>query len=202
MSCWVEQSDIADRVSTRVAQAPTKKSHPRRWNEDVMVSEADLVQKAQSAIGPEETVLAAGVFGLQDNYAAIALGGVVSGAVASELPGGAMGDAVAGAAGIHMTRQVVAANKGVTVRMLVAVTDTYIHLFALGNLGSDPERELMRFTRASTQCHVSKFGASRQLKLRDEAANQEIGLTGSAAFFSAYTEGDKAVLTTLNSDSK
>ena len=168
-----------------------------------MVSEADLVQKAQSAIGPEETVLAAGVFGLQDNYAAIALGGVVSGAVASELPGGAMGDAVAGAAGIHMTRQVVAANKGVTVRMLVAVTDTYIHLFALGNLGSDPERELMRFTRASYQSAMSRSSArSRQLKLKDEAANQEIGLTGSAAFFSAYTEGDKAVLTTLNSDSK
>lgn len=167
-----------------------------------MVSEAELVGKAQTAVGPDHSVVAAGVFGLQDNYAAIALGGVVAGTVASELPGGALTDGLAAGAGLHVTRQAVAASEGVTVRMLVAVTDSFIHLFALNSTGTDPERELMRFDRSTTQCHASKFGASRRLKLVDSSNGQEIGLTGSAAFFSAYTEGDKAVLATLADDTK
>jgi hypothetical protein len=90
-----------------------------------------------------------------------------------------------------------AETKGVTVRMLVAVSEESIHLFALGATGSDPKHELMRFARSTTTCEESNFGASRHLKLRDSASGQEIGLTGTTGFLSSYAEGDKAVLGAL-----
>lgn len=165
-----------------------------------MVHEADLVQKAQQALGDDHHVLAAGVFGLQDNYGAIMVGGLAGGAIAQELPGGSVTDAATAAASVYVTRQVMADAKGVSVRMLVAVTDAAIVLFALDSVGTTPHREVMRFGRATTTCKESKFGASRHLTLNDSATGQEIGLTGSAAFFSAYAEGDKAVLAELDSN--
>lgn len=163
-----------------------------------MPHESELIEKAQTALGQDHHVVAAGVFGLQDSYAAIALGGLASSAVADELPGGAATDAVAAAAGVHVTRQVMAERQGVTVRMLVAVTEESIHLFALGETGSEPKHELMCFNRATTTCEESKFGASRHLTLSDAANGQEIGLTGSTGFLSSYAEGDKAVLSALH----
>ena len=163
-----------------------------------MPHESELIEKAQTALGSEHTVLAAGVFGLQDNYKAIAVGGLASSAVADALPGGTTTDAVTAAAGIHVTRQVMAEKQGLTVRMLVAVTDDSIHLFALGGTGYEPKHELLAFGRATTTCEEKKFGASRKLKLADSATGHEVGLVGSAAFFSPYTEGDKAVLSELS----
>lgn len=162
-----------------------------------MPHESELVAKAEQALGDGHSVIAAGVFGLQDNYVGVTLGGIAAGAAAEGLPGGATTGAVAAAAGIHVARQVNAESKGVTVRMLVAVTDTHIHLFSLGAVSNDPGHELLRFDRATTTCKESSFGASRHLTLTDSASGHEIGLTGSAAFFSAYAEGDKAVLQTL-----
>ena len=165
-----------------------------------MPHESELIEKAQTALGSDHTVIAAGVFGLQDNYKAIFVGGLASSAVADALPGDAMTDGATAAAGVHVTRQVMAENQGVTVRMLVAVTDESIHLFALGATGFEPKHELLAFNRATTTCEEKKFGASRKLKLTDSASGQEIGLVGSAAFFSPYTEGDKAVLAAVKSD--
>ncbi len=164
-----------------------------------MPHESELIEKAQTALGSDHTVVAAGVFGLQDNYKAIFVGGLASSAVARRSPRGRTPtDAVTAAAGIHVTRQVMAENQGVTVRMLVAVTHESIHLFALGATGSEPKHELLAFNRATTTCEEKKFGASRKLKLTDSASGHEIGLVGSAAFFSPYTEGDKAVLSELS----
>jgi len=156
--------------------------------------ESELIEAAQTALGSDHTVLAAGVFGLQDDYKAITVGGLASAAVADALPGGATTDALTAAAGIHVTRQVMAENQGLTVRMLVAVTRESIHLFALGATGFEPKHQLLSFSRATTTCEEKKFGASRKLKLIDSASGNEVGLVGSAAFFSPYTEGDKAVL--------
>lgn len=162
-----------------------------------MPHEAELIAKAQAALGSDHAVVAAGVFGLQDNYAAIAAGGLVASSAADELHGGAVTGALAAGAAVHVTREVMAEREGVTVRMLVAVTETSIHLFALGQTGSDPKHELMRFERATTRCEESKFGASRHLKLTDSATGQELGLTGATGFLSSYAEGDKAVLAAL-----
>jgi len=162
-----------------------------------MPSEAELLDAAQQFLGGSENVVAAGVFGLQDNYAAVMAGGLAAGAIADTLPGGAVTDGVLAGAGVHAARSLNADAKGVSVRMLVAVTEQSIHLLSLSATGSTPERALMTFARATTHCEVSKFGASRHVKLSDSATRQEIGLTGSAAFFSAYAEGAKAVLSAL-----
>lgn len=163
-----------------------------------MPSEAELVDAAQQFLGPTEQVVAAGVLAVQDNYAAIMVAGLAAGAIADSLPGGAVTDGVLAGAGVHVARDLNADAKGVSVRMLVAVTERSIHLLSLSAIGSTPERALMTFARASTHCEVSKFGASRHLKLSDSATGQEIGLTGSAAFFSAYAEGAKAVMSVLD----
>ncbi len=166
-----------------------------------MPHELELIETAQTALGSDHTVVAAGVFGLQDDYKAIMVGGLASAAVAEALPGGTTTEAVTAAAGVHVTRQVMAEKQGLTVRMLVAVTKESIHLFALGATGFEPKHELLSFDRATTTCEEKNFGASRKLKLTDSASGHEVGLVGSAAFFSPYTEGDKAVLAAVKSDS-
>lgn len=153
-----------------------------------------LIAAATPLVQPDGPVTAAGVFGLQDNYLAIATGGVAADAA---LPGGAVGGALAGAAGTEAGRRANAAAKGVTVRMLVALTPTTIHVLALPALGSVPQRELLRFARASTRAEVSRFGLSRRVHLADAESGHELGLTGSTAPWSSTSKGAKAVLAEL-----
>jgi len=158
------------------------------------MDEQELKQEAAQIIGTGEEILAAGIFGLQDDYAKIAIAGVVSGAAAAALDvGGPLAHGALAGATLHAERSVAAADKGVTVRMLVAVTPTTIHVLDRTELGATT-RELMRFDRATTTVQVTRFGLSRQLNLADDAADQRIGLTGSTAFFSPEAADDKLIL--------
>jgi hypothetical protein len=158
---------------------------------------SDLITSAQSALGDGTTVTAAGVLGLQDDYAGIVAAGFVAGVAVDDVGGGALAAGVAGGASTHAARALNAQAQGVTTRMLVAVTADAIHLFALPATGSTPERELLRLSRATTTCTVKKLGLSRRLHLADSATGTEIGLTGSMAPFSTYTAGTKSVLSEL-----
>jgi hypothetical protein len=160
----------------------------------------DLIAAAQEAIGSEETVRAAGVFGLQDDYRAITAGGLVT-SIAMPDGGNPALAGIEGAAGVELGRQANAARQRVTVRMLVAVTDRTIHVFALPMAGDVPQTELMRFDRASTSVEIKKFGLSRRVKLTDRNDGRHLGLTGSTAPFSSVAKGDKAVLAQLASSS-
>ncbi len=106
-------------------------------------------------------------------------------------------DPVAGAlaAGItvHATRDAVAKSKGLTVRMLVAVTKQRIHVMDYSDTGH-PSVEFMSFDRATSVVQITKFGLSRHLNLADPKTTQQIGLTGSTAFYSQEAAGDKLVL--------
>ena len=158
------------------------------------MDEQELKQEAAQIIGTGEEILVAGIFGLQDDYAKIAIAGVVSGAAAAALDvGGPLAHGALAGATLHAERSVAAADKGVTVRMLVAVTPTTIHVLDRTELGKTT-RELMRFDRATTTVQVTRFGLSRQLNLADDAADQRLGLTGSTAFFSPEAAGDKLIL--------
>jgi hypothetical protein len=157
------------------------------------MDEQELKQEAAQIIGTGEEILAAGIFGLQDDYAKIAIAGVATGTAAAALDVGPLAEGAVAGATIHAARSVAAADKGVTVRMLVAVTPTVIHVLDRTELGTTT-RELMRFDRATTAVQVTKFGLSRHLNLADDAADQRLGLTGSAAFFSPEAAGDKLVL--------
>jgi hypothetical protein len=164
-----------------------------------MSNQAELTAAAAQFLGDDAEVLGAGIFGLQDDYAAITVAGAATGlaldAVGSD-------DPVAGAltAGItvHATRDAVAKSKGLSVRMLVAVTPTHIHIMDYPDSGI-PSVEYLNFDRSKTAVQVTKFGLSRHLNLADPEAGQQIGLTGSTAFFSSVAAGDKMVLHLLES---
>jgi hypothetical protein len=107
---------------------------------------------------------------------------------------------VGSAASVHATREFAAASKGLTVRMLVAVTSSRIHVLDW-RTGTGPSRELVWFDRASTDVRVSKFGLSRRVRLTDTRAPRTVSLTGTTAFFASESKGDRSVLRTLKAAS-
>ena len=152
--------------------------------------EAYLEEAARRAL-PGEEVLAAGIFSWQGLLAA-QTAGVVAGAVAGDLLAGAGASAVGGAVGGRAAVEATAAAEGMTVALLVALTESAIHVLRWE--GDDAGAALRRFDRATTDVHVSKMGLSRILTLHDTATNESFALHGSVAPFSAQSKPDKVVL--------
>jgi hypothetical protein len=161
----------------------------------VVNDEQDLVTRAEEVLGQDERVVAAGIFGLQDStetsIAAMAGAAVGSAVLDSPVTAG-----IGSAATVHATRHAVAAAHGLTVRMLVAVTGSHIHLLDW-RTGSGPSRELVSFPRASTDVRVGRYGLSRRVSLHEVQSDTSVDLTGTTAFFASEAKGDRAVLRTL-----
>ncbi|CAB4764775.1 unannotated protein [freshwater metagenome] len=162
-----------------------------------MNSEAELIEKAEQILGSDlsenDKVLAAGIFGLQDDFTATAVASVAGATIADSLTENSLAEGVGAAAAVHATREAHAGAQGVTVRMLVAVTHNSLHILDWVT-GSGPTKQLFRFDRASTDVQITKFGLSRHLNLRDSAAGTSLALTGTTLVFSAEAKGDKLVL--------
>ena len=157
-----------------------------------MSSTEELTAAAHDFLG--EDVLGAGIFGLQDDFAAIAVAGAATGlAVGAATSNDPVAGALAAGITVHATRDAVAKSKGLAVRMLVAVTPQRIHILDYPDSGH-PSVEYMAFDRATAVIQITKFGLSRHLNLAEPATGQQIGLTGSTAFFSSVAGGDKLVL--------
>lgn len=156
----------------------------------------DYVAEAQALIGPGETVEAAGVFGIQDDYKQIALAGLAT-AVATPDGAGPALDGIGAGASIAIARDRTAEAEGVTVRMLLAVTESRVHVFSMHQIGGGPQALLMSFDRGSTEVEVKRFGLSRRIDLSDPQTGQHLGLTGNTAHFTYGAKGDKAVLEAL-----
>jgi hypothetical protein len=169
-------------------------------NEGAQVNDPEQLRtKAAAVLDTNEPILAAGIFGLQDSYAALTAGGVLGGSVGARTGGGVIGDlgsAVGNVAGMHAARDVRAASQGVTVRMLIAVTATHIHVLDWVT-GSGPTHLLRSLDRSVTSVHIKKFGLSRRVHLHDTVAGQDLNLTGTTLSVSAEAKGDKAVLAAL-----
>jgi hypothetical protein len=157
--------------------------------------EEDLIADSQALVGEEGTVHAAGIFGLQDNYKAIAVGGAVTGVALPDTPGMA---GVGAGLSIEATRQLNAEAQGVSVRMMLAVTDDTIHVFSMPTLGGHPGKELKRFSRASTEVEVKHFGLSRKVNLSDSQSGDHLGLIGTTLHITPSAAGDRAVLAELS----
>lgn len=156
----------------------------------------ELVSKATAILGRDQQVLAAGIFGLKDNYAAVGMGTATGAVVGDAVLDSPLAGAVGGAAAMHATRSAVAASKGLTVRMLVAVTAEHIRVLDWVT-GSGPTKELLSFDRSTTDVKITKFGLSRHVVLHDSATGQSVALSGSTAPFASESKGDKAVLRLL-----
>jgi hypothetical protein len=157
----------------------------------------DLIGKATAVVGTEQEIIAAGIFGLKDDYMAVGLGTVAGASVSDVLLDSSLAGAVGGAAGMHAARAALAASQGLTVRMMVAITPERI-LVLDWQTGSGPTRELVSFNRSSTEVKISKFGLSRHIELHDSASGKSLILSGSTAPFASESKGDKAVLKELS----
>lgn len=141
-------------------------------------------------------VLAAGIFGLQDDAVAVTLGGAgATAALETMADPGPLADGAVAAAGIHVARAAHAAAQGLAVRMLVAVTDGTIHV--LDYADGTVSREFLRFDRSTAQVHVTRFGASRRIRLEDPQSGEHLEITGSTGLLSSESAADKTVLALL-----
>jgi hypothetical protein len=152
---------------------------------------AALHAKALAVLGPHETIVATGIFGLRNNYMALTAGGVAGSMLAPGLAG-VLGNAV----GMRAAQNINAHGKGVTVRMLVVVTPTHIHILDWMT-GSGPRQVLRSFDRGNTTVEIKKFGLSRHLNLEDRLTGDSLALTGSTSGISPEGKGDKEVLAVL-----
>lgn len=165
-----------------------------------LIADATTVIDAAVAASPdptaEETVLAAGIFGhaLPSNAEM-----AVAGAAADSLPHGGNGliEAVENVTAMAAVRAMDAERDGLTVRMLVAVTATDIHLLDW-QTGSGTTRILRSLGRVSTDVTIKKLGLSRRVELLDHATGTDVHIVGTTAAFSPEAAGDKAVLDLLD----
>jgi len=161
-----------------------------------MIDLTELARKTQRILGVDQPITV-GILGLQDDFVGTSTSLVATGTIADDLGVGALTDGILGAGGIRAAREVNARAQGVSVRMVVAVTPVAIHLLSLPAVGTNPGKEVMRFDRSSTTVKVKRWGLARRIRLTDTANGQKIRLTGSAAPWSAYAAGTRAVLTAL-----
>ena len=161
-----------------------------------MPNAQELIDLAERVAPAGEEVLAAGVFAVQDDHIANALGALGGSAVADELLDNPVAEGAGAAAGIHAARAAHAASEVVSLRMLVAVTQSAIRLYRLGTTGETPGAELMAFDRASCEVELGKFGAAEHITLR--AGDNAIALTGGIGLLATYKDGNKRVVAELS----
>lgn len=159
-------------------------------------NEEELIANALRTLGDEEEVLAAGMFGCQD-LVAPEIAGQTSGALlgdATHNPGGsAIGVLVGGLA----AKKAAAEEKGITLKLVVAVTPTKIHILNWGE-GTPEERHDIVFDRAHTEVKIKKWGLSRIIKLHDPDSGAGFNLQGSAGRLFSQSGPDKHVIEVLS----
>jgi hypothetical protein len=140
------------------------------------MSDAKLIQASEPVVG--EPVLAAGVFKLHEDVAAIFAGGVVGAALPSFGHAAAAGEE--SDLGADAARALVARKKGLTPDMIVAVSERAVHVLSVPSTIANPENplaglglaepggELMRFDRSSAEIHCKSHLRKVYLKLSDE----------------------------------
>ena len=161
-----------------------------------MNSSTELISKSRAILGDGTEIVAAGIFGLKDDPLAVSAAGVAGAGVGDLISDNPAVAAATGVGAIHAARTTVAASQGLTVRMLVALSDTRIHILDWLT-GAGPTKELVSFERTRTEVRVKKYGLSRRLTLRDTVSGRSLALTGTTAFFASESKGDKSVLSQL-----
>ncbi|UDY35997.1 hypothetical protein [Dermatobacter hominis] len=158
---------------------------------------ADLINQAATVLaGIDEPIRAAGIFG-HANPSNLEL--AVAGGAAASVPGSSdpLLGAVANVTAMQAVATADAARDGLTVRMLLAVTDSRIFVLDWAT-GDGATRVLATLDRATTDIEVRHFGLSRRVELTDHASGRVLHLVGATAAFSPEAAGDKAVLRVLD----
>jgi hypothetical protein len=176
--------------------------HGRERREGDEMTDANLIKSSEPLAG--EPLVAAGIFKLHEDVAALFAGGLVGAAMPSIGHGASSG--TESDMGADAARALVARKKGLTPEMIVAVSERYVHVLslpstagtgidALASVGlAQPGAELMRFERETAQISVKIHLRKVYLKLSDQ--DHSLGLV------SARTEsvgGGKEVAEALKS---
>lgn len=158
-------------------------------------NETELIAEAQQVLGHEEIVLSAGVFGLADLMHDMVYGGTAGGLAASMVAGNG-----AGAAGVLfgglLAKHAAAKERGVTLKLIVAVTATKIHILNWDD-GPGDDRQVACFNRATATVKVKHFGLSRIVTIDDAASGAHMKLHASASRAMAQSAPDQDVLAAL-----
>jgi hypothetical protein len=155
-------------------------------------SEDQLIQEAQGILGDTEPVLAAGYFALHDLLVAQVVGGT-TGAVGASMVDGTAGTALGAGFGGLAAKKATAEAHGVTIQLIVAVTEAHIHVLNRDTDGRLADH-VAAFDRATCDVHVTKFGLSRNVTLTDPASGARLELIGGVSPLAVTSKGDKAVL--------
>lgn len=157
-------------------------------------NEKEIIAEAEGILGTGEEILAAGYFGLHD-----LIGAQIAGCAAVGLAGSTL-DATSGAIGAGLGGAVAvkayAESRGVTVKMIVAVTADSIHVLNRDTGGRLPSH-VATFDRQACHIDISKFGLSRIIALSDTQFGGTLEIEGGVNPISALSKGDKAVLKVL-----
>ncbi len=156
-----------------------------------------FLEQAASAALPGEEVLAAGIFGLQDaiygQMAGLAVGNTVGDELAHFGAAGVVASLAVDAAAARKGKQmVVKASGGMTVGLLVVVTDARIAV--LNWDGEAATEEKASFDRAGTEVHVKKLGLSKIITFAPTDGSAGLKLHGTTARLSKQSGPDKLVL--------
>lgn len=158
----------------------------------------DWINKTETALSNGEKILAAGQFGLSDDYKKITAGAVGASLL---IPGdNALVSGLSAGAVVGGSRALNAEEQGVSQEMLVAVSSENIYIFSLRALGGgDPKDQLFCFPRAETDVEIKRFGLCRHLNIHDRETEKVLKLTGTTLKVAPSANGDRAVLAELAS---
>lgn len=155
-------------------------------------AEDELIHEAQGILGDDEQVLAAGYFALRDLVGAQIAGGT-AGAVGGSFLDSTAGSAIGAGLGQMAAKKAYAESQGVTIQLIVAVTEAHIHVLNRDTDGRLAD-QVARFDRGSCQVGIEKFGLSRHVTLTDPASGASLQLVGGVSPLAVTAKGDKAVL--------
>lgn len=152
----------------------------------------DYLTEAAAAGLDGEEVLAAGIFGWQDLLLGQVVGSTVGAVGTGTVTGSGLAAGAAAGLGGRLVKQEMAAEAGMTLELLVAVTPSAIRVLNFD--GDKAEDQVVAFERETTDVHVSKLGLSRIVRLHDRSSDAKIELHATAAPFLAQSKADKVVL--------
>lgn len=161
-----------------------------RYNED------SIVQEAEAILDDGTEVLAAGYFGLQDLIAAQIAGGTAGAMTGSAAEVGALGGGLGAGLGGAAAVKAYAESQGVTVQLILAVTQDQLVVLNRDTHGRLPSR-VATFDRATCDVEISKMGLSRFVAITDATSGDKLTLHGAVNPISAQSKGDKAVFELL-----
>jgi hypothetical protein len=138
----------------------------------------ELVQRALTGWGIEDTVHTVGQFEPRGTTAGTVVGGTVGSSI-GDVVGGSVGDAIGFGVGMMGGREASRAATGLPAHLLVAVSDTMVYGMKMRSRRKEPEELLFALPRSAVTAKVHQRVNVRVLELIRDDTGARIELEGS-----------------------